>query len=107
MKPSGNLVLIFTFMMSLLLFGCGEKKPEQQKQEQTKIEKKESIVREDEIIDVAAIDINKDGMLFECPMDWNVIDDKPNSCPTCGMDLEEFTVAKTKENLVKNDYKVK
>jgi len=46
-------------------------------------------------------------MLFECPMDWNVIDDKPNSCPTCGMDLEEFTIAKTKENLVKNDYKVK
>ena len=101
------IILIFIFSSTAFFVGCGEKKTEQKKSEQPKTEKKESIVREDEIIDLAAIDTNKDGMVFECPMDWNVIDDKPNSCPTCGMDLEEYTIAQAKENLVRNDYKVK
>ncbi len=107
MNSNKYFILFLVFMIAGFLTGCGEKKQDTQTKGQTKTEKKENIVREDEIIDVGAIDVNMNGMLFECPMDWNVIDDKPNSCPTCGMDLEEFTVVKVKENLVNNGYKVK
>lgn len=58
-------------------------------------------------IDVKAIDNNKDSKVFQCPMDWNVISDRPGSCPVCKMDLEEYSVAKAVDNLVKNDYEVK
>jgi hypothetical protein len=65
-----------------------------------------SIVREG-VIDLSAIDANKDGKVFQCPMDYNVIDDKAGICPQCKMDLEEVTIEKAKENLVKSDFKVK
>lgn len=107
MNSKRSILFTFVFIVAIFLAGCGQKKMEQQEKEQPKVEKKENIVRAEDVIDVESIDVNKDGMLYECPMDWNVIDDKPNSCPTCGMNLEEFTVAKVKENLVKNGYKVK
>ncbi|MCX6150961.1 MAG: hypothetical protein NTX22_10580 [Ignavibacteriales bacterium] len=106
---SGKIFFIVVVLIAVNLFidGCGQKKDEQAIK-QTQIEKKtdDKIVREG-IIDVAAIDVNKDGKVYECPMDYNVIDDKPNTCPTCKMNLEEFTVAEVKENLAKTDYKVK
>jgi hypothetical protein len=107
MNSKRSILLTFVFAAAIFLAGCGEKKMEQQEKDQSKVEKKENIVRTEEVIDVESIDLNKDGMLYECPMDWNVIDDKSNACPTCGMNLEEFTVVNVKENLVKNGYKVK
>jgi len=65
-----------------------------------------SIVREGEI-DLVAIDINGDRMVYQDQMCWNVISDEPGECPQCGMILKEVTLEKAKENLHKHDYKVK
>jgi hypothetical protein len=68
--------------------------------------KEVSIVREGEV-DLAAIDENKDGKVYQDQMCWNVISDKPGECPQCGMTLKEVSLEKAKENLQKNDYQVK
>ena len=59
------------------------------------------------VIDLEAIDKNKDGKLYQDIMDWNVISDKPEVCPVCGMKLKEFTIKEVKENLKKHGYKFK
>lgn len=66
----------------------------------------ESIVREG-IIDLTAIDKNKNGKVFQDQMCWNVISDSPGECPQCGMTLKEVTVKKAKDNLKKYKFKVK
>ncbi len=58
-------------------------------------------------IDVAKIDMNKDGKVYQDMMDWNVISDKPGDCPVCGMTLKEVTVEQAKKNLKKHGYKPK
>ncbi|MBU2447554.1 MAG: hypothetical protein KJ666_18540 [Bacteroidetes bacterium] len=68
--------------------------------------KKDNIVREGEV-DLRAIDKNKDGKVFQDPMDWNVISDKPGKCPICEMTLKEVTLNQAKQNLIKNGFKVK
>lgn len=68
--------------------------------------KEQSIAREG-VIDLIAIDKNKDGKVYQDVMDWNVISDKPGKCPICGMKLKEVTIEKAKENLIKHDFKVK
>jgi multidrug efflux pump subunit AcrA (membrane-fusion protein) len=59
------------------------------------------------IIDLESIDKNKDGKVFQDPMDWNVISDKPGKCPLCGMKLKEVTLEVGKDNLKKNGFKYK
>lgn len=59
------------------------------------------------IIDLASIDKNKDGKLYEDIMDWNVISDEPGTCPLCGMTLREFSIKEVKENLTKHGFKYK
>ena len=59
------------------------------------------------VIDLKAIDKNKDGKVFQDQMDWNVISDKPGDCPLCGMKLKEVTLEKAKANLLRHGYKVK
>ena len=65
-----------------------------------------SVVREGEV-DLKAIDQNKDGMVYQDQMCWNVISDKAGECPLCGMKLKEVSILKAKENLIKHDFKVK
>ena len=65
-----------------------------------------SIVHEG-IIDVDALDKNKDGKLWECPMDWNVISDESGRCPLCNMKLKEYTIEQIKGNLDKYGYEYK
>ena len=65
-----------------------------------------SIVREG-VIDLKSIDENKDGKVYQDVMDYNVISDKPGTCPLCGMILKEVTLKKAKEILVKSGFKVK
>ena len=65
-----------------------------------------SIVREG-VIDVEAIDTNKDGKVFQDVMDWNVISDEAGKCPLCGMTLKEVTIDDAKKNLKKNNFEVK
>jgi len=59
------------------------------------------------IIDLSTIDKNKNGKVYECPMDWNVISDKPGVCPLCGMTLKEYSIEETKSNLNKFGYEYK
>ncbi|HEX2867790.1 MAG TPA: heavy metal-binding domain-containing protein [Ignavibacteriales bacterium] len=59
------------------------------------------------VINLKAIDKNKDGKVFQDQMDWNVISDAPGKCPLCKMTLEEVTLKQAKENLTKNGFKVK
>ena len=76
------------------------------KMEKQKSAESVSIVREGKI-DLKAIDKNKDGKVFQDPMDWNVISDAPGKCPLCKMTLKEVTLKEAKKNLLENDYKVK
>ncbi len=66
----------------------------------------ENIVRSG-IIDLQAIDKNKDGKLFQDEMDWNVISDEFGKCPLCGMTLTELPIEQVKKNLLENGFKVK
>ena len=65
-----------------------------------------SIVHEG-VIDVEVIDKNKDGKLWECPMDWNVIADESRRCPLCNMKLKEYSIEEVKTNLDKNGFEFK
>jgi hypothetical protein len=58
-------------------------------------------------IDLMMIDENKDDMVFQDQMDWNVISDKAGQCPLCKMTLEEVSLKQAKENLLKKGFKVK
>ncbi|MBP1682635.1 MAG: putative cation efflux system transrane protein, partial [Ignavibacteriaceae bacterium] len=59
------------------------------------------------MIDLMSIDKNKDGMVYQDMMDWNVISDMPGKCPLCKMTLKEVSIEQARENLLKNDYQVK
>jgi len=59
------------------------------------------------LIDVESIDKNKDGKLWECPMDWNVISDESGRCPECNMNLKEYSIEQIKTNLEKNGFEYK
>lgn len=72
----------------------------------TQMDHDTSIVREG-TIDLNAIDVNKDGKVYQDMMDWNVISDAPGTCPICGMTLKEVTINEAKNNLVKNGFEVK
>jgi Cu(I)/Ag(I) efflux system membrane fusion protein len=87
------------------------------KNQQSKVEKEKvkmdsghshsnSIVREGEI-NAESIDNNKDGKLWECPMDWNVISDESGRCPVCNMKLKEYSIDEVKVNLTKHGYEYK
>jgi len=72
--------------------------------QQTKVDS--SIIRTG-VIDLQSLDSNNDGMVYQDPMDWNVISDEPGKCPLCKMTLEEVSINDAKENLVQNGYEVK
>ena len=59
------------------------------------------------VIDLKAIDSNKDGKVFQDQMHWNVISDKSGKCPLCKMTLQEVTLKEAKANLRENGFKVK
>ncbi len=69
-------------------------------------EEESPIVREG-IIDLKAIDKNKDGYVYQDMMDYNVISDIPGTCPLCGMTLKKVSLKKAKETLLKSGFKVK
>lgn len=31
-------------------------------------------------------------VMYQCPMDLEVVQDKPGTCPKCGMDLEKIVI---------------
>ena len=80
----------------------------------SKMEMKKDTVKSDTnnivrkgIINLKAIDKNKDGKVFQDQMDFNVISDIPGICPLCGMTLKEVTLKEAKTTLLKHGFKVK
>jgi hypothetical protein len=67
---------------------------------------KSELIREGKI-DLKAIDVNEDGKVFQCQMNWNVISDSKGNCPVCNMELKEVTLSGAKDNLIKNGFEVK
>ncbi len=65
-----------------------------------------SIVREG-TIDLASIDENGDGKVYQDQMCWNVVSDDSGECPQCGMKLKEVSLEKAKANLEENGFEVK
>ncbi|HSP87956.1 MAG TPA: efflux RND transporter periplasmic adaptor subunit [Ignavibacteriaceae bacterium] len=51
-------------------------------------------------VKVSTLDKNKDGFVYQCPMDWEVISEVPGTCPICKMDLEKFSVSEAQKNLI-------
>ena len=82
----------------------GEEKP---KMEMDQEHNHSSSIVHEGIIDVESIDKNKDGKVWECPMDWNVISDESGRCPLCNMKLKEYTIEDVKANLTKYGYEYK
>ena len=39
----------------------------------------------------------KDAIVYTCPMDTDILSDKPGVCPRCGMDLVEKDTSKMEE----------
>ena len=85
--------------------GCSKgngdaKSPENQTQQ--KVEKKDAkdteIIR-DKNVNIISLDQDKDGSLYQCEMDYDVISDNPGTCPKCGMQLKKVSVADAKKNL--------
>jgi hypothetical protein len=97
MKTKFFLVIFFAAL--LIIVGCG-KSAEQEEKKQT--EKTESSIVRDYNVNVASLDENKDGKVFQCPMDWEVISDEVGKCPLCNMNLKEFLVEDAQKNLEEN-----
>lgn len=57
--------------------------------------------------DLKAIDKNQDGKVYQCPMDFDALSDKPGKDPKCGMALEEVTLEKAAANLESKGFMVK
>jgi len=99
--PSYVAVIIAAFIG---LTGCSKesnsKVPDNQVQKtaERKDTKDLSIVR-DKNVNVASLDQDKDGNLYQCEMDYDVISDNPGKCPKCGMQLKKVSVAEAKKYL--------
>lgn len=101
MKSIFYLLMIFTAAI-LVFTGCGNSEENDMMQKEDPAEKVHSHMIREYDVDVATIDANGDGKVFQCPMDWEVISDEPGSCPLCNMDLKEYSVADAQQNLVEN-----
>jgi nitrous oxide reductase accessory protein NosL len=78
------------------LAGCGRDTEDQDVQRR---QDPDSELIRAEGTNVAALDADNDGMVYQCPMDYQVIANEMETCPVCKMDLEEYTVAEAQENL--------
>jgi hypothetical protein len=103
-----NALFSSAIFVLIVFTSCSQdsKKHEHQSMNMDKQNLDSTIVRVGEI-DLQAIDKNKDGMVYQDPMDWNVISDEDGECPICGMKLKEVSLNKAKENLLKHDFKMK
>ena len=82
-------------------------KNEKTKSDKTEMNHEDNTIVRKGVIDLNAIDENKDGKVFQDQMDWNVISDKPGICPICGMKLKEVTIDEAKVDLEKHGFKSK
>lgn len=113
MKTTLNKITHIGILASGIIFllfftACNQdnKTPNHDSMNMEKEQSNSTIVREG-MIDLMIIDGNKDGMVYQDMMDWNVISDMPGKCPLCKMTLKEVSIEKAKENLLKNGYEYK
>jgi Cu(I)/Ag(I) efflux system membrane fusion protein len=101
-------ILAGSLTMLTIFVSCGQnhKNTDHQSMNMDKKQIDSTIIRIG-VIDLQAIDENKDGMVYQDMMDWNVISDESGKCPLCGMVLKKVSLEKAKDNLLKNDFKVK
>ena len=98
-------IIISVFFLSAVLFAaCKQEEPKKEAQTpevKTEVQaaKVDSSIIRSKDVDVASIDKNKDGNVFQCPMDAIVISDTSGQCPLCHMDLSEVSIAEAKEAL--------
>ena len=59
------------------------------------------------VIDVNSIDLNKDGYVYQCTMDLNVISDEAGKCSLCSMTLKKVTNNEAIKKLRENSFEVK
>jgi hypothetical protein len=90
--------LVLFVVLSLSLLSCGNNEDHDSMHEQETDQVDSQIIR-DYNVNVASLDENKDGNVYQCPMDWQVISDEAGSCPLCNMDLKEYSVADARQNL--------
>ena len=57
--------------------------------------------------DLEAVDKNNDGIVYQCPMDFDELSDNPGKCTKCGMNLREVSIEKAKMYLEKTGHKIK
>lgn len=113
MRSKINKKYQMVFLTTAILFlsvitACSQdnKKPDHITMNKPKEKIDSSIVRSG-AIDLVMIDKNKDGMVYQDMMDWNVISDEQGKCPLCGMKLKEVTIEEAKKNLVESGFKTK
>ena len=106
MKTPQVIWLILIFIISSAINAQEHQHNAQANIEKNKSKKEIKIVREG-VINLKAIDKNKDGKLYQDQMDWNVISDEPGKCPICKMTLKEVTLNEAKKDLIKHEFKVK
>ncbi|MBK8943655.1 MAG: hypothetical protein IPM32_00150 [Ignavibacteriae bacterium] len=108
-KISTTSILTCVLLLSFIAVGCGQdnhKGHDHNSMKENITQVDSSLIRTG-IIDLQSIDANKDGMVYQDPMDWNVISDEPGKCPLCKMTLKEVTLEDAKVNLIDNGFKVK
>lgn len=113
MKTRLNKILQIGLLASVIIFlsiftACSQdnKNPNHQSMNMNKKQTDSTIVRNG-IIDLKMIDENKDGMVYQDMMDWNVISDEPGKCPICNMTLKGVTLEQAKKNLMDSGFKTK
>ncbi|OGU68330.1 MAG: hypothetical protein A2W30_07160 [Ignavibacteria bacterium RBG_16_36_9] len=113
MKTGLNKILQIGLFASGIIFlsiftACSQdnKNPDHQSMNMEKNQTDSSIIRKG-TIDLEMIDHNKDGMVYQDMMDWNVISDAPGKCPICKMTLKKVNLEEARKNLEKNGYEYK
>lgn len=108
-KNSTTIFLICILSLSFIAVGCGQDshKGHDHNLMKEKTGQVDSSLIRTGVIDLQSIDVNKNGKVYQDQMDWNVISDEPGKCPLCKMALKEVSIKQAKENLVKNNFKIK
>ena len=96
-------IALFAFAV-ILFIGCKKEEPKTEMpkpvtQTELKTTPPDSSIIRSNTVDVATLDLNKDGKVFQCPMHYEVISDKQEPCPLCKMDLDEVSVEQAAKNL--------
>jgi uncharacterized membrane protein len=105
LKYSYQISILIVFVVFVGITGCSKdnenaKTPDSQSvQTSTNNSDKDSTLIRPADVKVSSLDIDKDGNLYQCEMDYNVISDKPGTCPKCGMKLVKVSVLEAKKNL--------